>query len=50
MARSLQVQPEETVRTSPLLLGFVLLAAIFLMGGAFATAASDAAEVQASAR
>jgi hypothetical protein len=46
MARSLQIQPEEHVGTSPLLWGFLLFAALFLVAGAVATAAAegDAAE------
>jgi len=38
MARSLQVQPEEHVTTSPLLIGFLLLAAMLLTVGMVAGA------------
>lgn len=41
MARSLQIQPEEHVGTSPLLWGFLLFAALFLVAGAMATAAAE---------
>lgn len=38
MARSLQVQPEEHVTTSPLLIGFLLLAGMLLTVGMVAGA------------
>ncbi len=41
MARSLQVQPEEHVTTSPLLIGFLILAGLVLTAGMVASAAGD---------
>lgn len=40
MARSLQVQPEEQVSTSPLLIGFLVLAALLVSVGMVAVASS----------
>lgn len=42
MARSLQVQPEENVTTSPLLWGFLAFASLWLLAGTVLAATADA--------
>lgn len=53
MARSLQIQHEENVSTSPLLTGFLLFAVFWLAVGAVVSMAADAGDrsaVEADAR
>lgn len=45
MARSLTVQHEETASTNPLLTAFLVIAALVLVLGAFASEAADAGTV-----